>query len=146
MNLNPCYGGIFDWDGLIAKLDALNVQAEDPSLWDDQEKAQSLLRERTAVQAQVDQLRGLEGEFDDEAGDEASTLEAERELLRLVEQYQTLETESLLSGEADANDCFIEIHAGAGGTESQDWADMLLRMYRRWAGTCRRWRPRRQRR
>ncbi|TAE33742.1 MAG: peptide chain release factor 2 [Alphaproteobacteria bacterium] len=131
-----------DWDTLVAKCDALNIQAEDPTLWEDQEKAQALLRERTAVQAQIDQLQGLEAECDDacvlaelgdEAGDEPSIVEAERALMRIAELYKTLETESLLSGEADANDCFIEIHAGAGGTESQDWADMLLRMYRRWA-------------
>ena len=60
-------------------------------------------------------------------------LEAENELKRISEKLRSLEIESLLSGEADTNDCFIEIHSGAGGTESQDWAQMLLRMYMRWA-------------
>lgn len=59
--------------------------------------------------------------------------EAELELVQVAEEVRQLEIESLLSGEADANDCFLEIHAGAGGTESQDWAQMLLRMYIRWA-------------
>jgi peptide chain release factor 2 len=66
--------------------------------------------------------------------DEAMLAEAEEALRRVAGQLRRLEIESLLSGEADANDCFIEINAGAGGTESQDWASMLERMYLRWAG------------
>ena len=66
-------------------------------------------------------------------GDAAIVDEAERTLARVAEELSRLELERLLSGEADANDCFLEIHSGAGGTESQDWAAMLLRMYIRWA-------------
>lgn len=66
-------------------------------------------------------------------GDDAIVNEAESELGKIYEKLRKLELESLLSGEADANDCFIEIHPGAGGTESQDWASILLRMYMRWA-------------
>ncbi len=69
----------------------------------------------------------------DEENDAEIIAEAEHELKRLSEQFKTLEIESLLSGEADANDCFLEIHSGAGGTESQDWALILMRMYLRWA-------------
>ncbi len=75
---------------------------------------------------------GLAG-LGEEEGDAAIVTEAEAELARIADALQTLELESLLSGEADGNDCFIEIHPGAGGTESQDWAAMLLRMYLRWA-------------
>ena len=65
--------------------------------------------------------------------DDAIVTDAEKALRNLLAKAQRMETESLLSGEADANDCFLEVHAGAGGTESQDWASMLLRMYMRWA-------------
>ena len=66
-------------------------------------------------------------------GDEATVKESEVALLALAKKINRMELESLLSGEADANDCYIEIHPGAGGTESQDWAAMLFRMYQRWA-------------
>jgi peptide chain release factor 2 len=101
-----------------------------------------LLKERNLLQANIDNIRKLEGSFDDAVelahlgdaeGDVPTILEAEAELKLLAEQFKTLEIESLLSGEADANDCFLEIHSGAGGTESQDWALMLMRMYLRWA-------------
>jgi len=72
-------------------------------------------------------------ELGEEEGDAAIVAEAEKEITLIAEKLRRLELESLLSGEADANDCFIEIHPGAGGTESQDWASMLLRMYMRWA-------------
>lgn len=123
----------------MSELDAL---AEDPSLWDNQDKAQALLKERTSLQFSVGSIQSKLNAFDDavelaklgeEEGDSAIILEAEEELRSLAEQFKTLEIESLLSGEADANDCFLEIHSGAGGTESQDWALMLMRMYLRWA-------------
>jgi peptide chain release factor 2 len=72
-------------------------------------------------------------ELGEEEKDNAVVAEAEAELGHIADKLRRLELESLLSGEADANDCFIEIHPGAGGTESQDWASMLLRMYMRWA-------------
>ena len=94
------------------------------------------------MQMMIDRVRGLDQAYEDayglaemaeEEGDAATLLEAEKELERTAEAFRTLETESLFSGEADSNDCFLEIHAGAGGTESQDWALMLMRMYLRWA-------------
>lgn len=111
-------------------------------MWQNQELAQSLLKERTILQASIDNILNMESAFDDafelaKMGDEENDAEiiaeAEHELKRLSEQFKTLEIESLLSGEADANDCFLEIHSGAGGTESQDWALILMRMYLRWA-------------
>jgi len=72
-------------------------------------------------------------EMADAEGDQQIVNESEAALKKMVRELKSMETESLLSGEADANDCFIEIHSGAGGTESQDWAEMLLRMYMRWA-------------
>jgi peptide chain release factor 2 len=100
------------------------------------------MRERTHLQTAIDQYRRLEGELDDaltlaelgEAEDDtASVAEAEGQLQRLKAEASKRELESLLSGEADINDAYLEVHAGAGGTEAQDWAEMLLRMYVRWA-------------
>jgi peptide chain release factor 2 len=100
------------------------------------------MRERTRLAAAIERQRQLDQEFADasalaelaeEEGDAEAMAEAEAALNELRDRLGRLQLESLLSGEADANDCFLEIHAGAGGTESQDWAEMLLRMYTRWA-------------
>jgi peptide chain release factor 2 len=100
------------------------------------------MRERTRLADAIERQTTLEQAFEDnvalaemalEEDDSATLDEAEAALGALLKQLGRLQLESLLSGEADANDCFIEIHAGAGGTESQDWAEMLLRMYSRWA-------------
>ncbi len=117
---------------------------EDPELWSDQEKAQKLLRERTHLSGMIERYSTLEQDAADnmelatmaeEEGDASLLEEAEASLATIAQAMATLETESLFSGEADANNCFIEIHSGAGGTESQDWAAMLMRMYVRW-GEC----------
>ncbi|MGH6943086.1 MAG: peptide chain release factor 2 [Geminicoccaceae bacterium] len=131
-----------DWDQALGRLEQLNAKAEDPELWSDSGRAQDVMRERTRLLAAVESQRALEREFEDgvglvelaeEAEDQETLAEAEAALLGLKERLARLQLESLLSGEADGNDCFLEIHAGAGGTESQDWAEMLLRMYARWA-------------
>jgi peptide chain release factor 2 len=116
--------------------------AEDPQLWDKPERAQKTMRERTHISSAIDAYRAMERELDDaltlaelgEAeGDSKSVDEAQASLTALKEVAGKRELESLLSGEADQNDCYLEVHAGAGGTEAQDWAEMLLRMYTRWA-------------
>ena len=100
------------------------------------------MRERTATEKRLAGFRALEQEFEDTLGlialaeeesDDETLAEAENALTALHAVAAKRQLESLLSGEADANDCFLEIHAGAGGTESQDWAEMLVRMYTRWA-------------
>ncbi len=100
------------------------------------------MRERTRLAGAVERQHGLERELEDglalaeladEEGDAESAAEAEAALAELKERLARLQLEALLDGEADGNDCFLEIHAGAGGTESQDWAEMLQRMYTRWA-------------
>ena len=140
---STCSGGDFDWDPALRRLDELNARAEDPSLWDKPEAAQTLMRERNLLASQVDRVRQLESaladavgfaELADAEGDEASLDESSAELRRLKTLAERAELEALLSGEADGNDCYVEINAGAGGTESQDWAEMLERMYSRWAG------------
>jgi peptide chain release factor 2 len=101
-----------------------------------------VLRERTRLDRAIESYRRIEREVDeaielialgDAEGDAGIVTEAEAGLEALRAEAQRREVESLLSGEADGNDCYLEVHAGAGGTEAQDWAEMLLRMYVRWA-------------
>jgi peptide chain release factor 2 len=138
----PCCGGIFDWDRALKRLQELNARAEDPGLWSNQAEAQKIMRERTHLDGAVKSYSALEQELDDaltliELGeaeaDAAALAEAEAQLKDLRARVAKRELESLLSGEADPNDCYVEVHAGAGGTEAQDWAEMLARMYVRWA-------------
>ncbi len=116
--------------------------AEDPALWDDPAEAQKLMQERTRLQDQIDSANATRQRLDDGLelaemaeleGEEGLVDEAVASLTALREEVARRETETLLSGEADSNNCYIEVHAGAGGTESQDWASMLARMYCRWA-------------
>jgi peptide chain release factor 2 len=100
------------------------------------------MRERQQLETALNTFERITGELDDnltlvalgeEEGDETIVAEAEAALAKLKQEVHTREVEALLSGEADTNDAYVEIHAGAGGTESQDWAEMLKRMYLRWA-------------
>ncbi|AQU87719.1 peptide chain release factor 2 [Komagataeibacter nataicola] len=133
---------MFDWDVAIDRLAELNNRAEDPDLWNDSDAAQKLMRERTMLANQIEGVQRLEADVNDTIelvelaemeGDESVVAEALGTLRALAEEAKRRETESLLSGEADSNDCYLEVNAGAGGTEAQDWAEMLLRMYTRWA-------------
>ncbi len=139
---SDCSGGVFDWAPALARLDELNARVEDPRLWNDAEAARALMRERDRLATQVEAVRRLERERADALdfaelaqaeGDEASLEDARAQLAALKEEGARAELEALLSGEADGSDCFVEINSGAGGTESADWAAMLLRMYTRWA-------------
>ncbi|MGH6931537.1 MAG: peptide chain release factor 2 [Dongiaceae bacterium] len=131
-----------DWDNAAKRLAELNARAEDPNLWDRPADAQKIMRERTQLENSMKAYQGLERELDDALtlaelgeleGDQAAISEAEAQLRSLRTRASKRELASLLSGEADGNDCYVEVHAGAGGTEAQDWAEMLLRMYVRWA-------------
>jgi peptide chain release factor 2 len=131
-----------DWDNALRRLDELNARAEDPTLWDDAAAAQSVMRERTHLETAIGGVRAIEKELADSIelielgemeGDQTVVADAEAAIQRLREEARKRELESLLSGEADGNDCYVEVHAGAGGTEAQDWAEILLRMYTRWA-------------
>ena len=137
-----CSGGVFDWEPSLRRLDELNARVEDPTLWDNAEQAQALMRDRNRLAGQVEAVRALErdlrdavefAEMADDEGDEASLEDARGQLKGLKERAARAELEALLSGEADGNDAYVEINSGAGGTESADWASMLLRMYARWA-------------
>ena len=137
-----CSGGIFDPEAAAKRLADLNNRAEDPSIWADPKAAQKIMRERTSTEKSLKAFTSFESEYDDamtliELGesekDAATVAEGEAALLRLTQEARKREIEALLSGEADGMDTYLEVHAGAGGTESQDWASMLLRMYTKFA-------------
>jgi peptide chain release factor 2 len=131
-----------DWDRALRRLDELNARVEDPVLWNDAKAAQEVMRERRRLDEAIGATRAIEQELNDtleliemaEAeGDDAMVNEAVASLAALAERAEKDKVTALLAGEADANDTYIEVNAGAGGTESQDWAEMLQRMYTRWA-------------
>ncbi len=131
-----------DWDRALRRLDELNARVEDPTLWDNQKAAQEVMRERTRLDTAISATRNIEREMNDTVeliemadaeGDEEMADEGVAGLALLADKADKDKVTALLSGEADGNDTYVEIHAGAGGTESQDWAEMLQRMYQRWA-------------
>jgi len=131
-----------DWERALRRLDELNARVQDPSLWDDPKEAQAITREQKRLESAVKTVQQIGSEKDDaiefvemgEAeGDEDIVAEGLGTLEKLAERADADKVQALLGGEADANDTYLEIHAGAGGTESQDWAEMLQRMYSRWA-------------
>jgi len=124
------------------RLEELNALAEDPELWNDAAKAQALMKERTKLDGSIKEIDNLVCELADNLeliemgeteGDDDIIAEAEAALTAARDRAGKAELQTLLSGEADANNCYFEVHAGAGGTEAQDWAEMLTRMYVRWA-------------
>lgn len=130
-----------DWDRALKRLEELNAKVEDQALWNDPKAAQDVMRERRRLDDAINATRAIERERDDTVellemaeaeGDEALADEAVLSLGDLAERAEKDKVAALLAGEADANDTYIEINAGAGGTESQDWAEMLQRMYTRW--------------
>ncbi|WP_280822463.1 peptide chain release factor 2 [Pseudaminobacter soli (ex Li et al. 2025)] len=132
----------FDWDQALKRLEYLNMRSEDSTLWDDPQEAQKLMRERQSLDDSINSISGLSRaltdnigliELGEEEGDADVINEAEAAIRSLSGEVKARQIETLLSGEADSNDTYLEVHAGAGGTESQDWASMLLRMYTRWA-------------
>ena len=131
-----------DWDRALKRLEELNVQVEDQTLWDDPKAAQVVMRERRRLEQAIDATRKIQNELDDTVelmdmadaeGDQAMSDEALTSLADLAERTENDKVAALLAGEADANNAYVEVNAGAGGTESQDWAEMLGRMYTRWA-------------
>ncbi len=135
-------GGIFDHAGTVKRLLELDELAADPALWQQPEQAEKLLKERRSLERKRDELQGLRQELEDctalwelaeEAGDGALLAELETTVAAYSVKLNRHALASLMRGEADGNDCFLSINAGAGGTESQDWVAMLLRLYLRWA-------------
>jgi peptide chain release factor 2 len=131
-----------DWDKAQRRLGELNAKVEDPTLWDDPKAAQEVMRERRRLEEAIGATQKIETELKDTVeliemaeleGDEALVDDGVRALGELAERAEKDKVAALLAGEADANNSYIEINAGAGGTESNDWAGMLQRMYTRWA-------------
>jgi peptide chain release factor 2 len=131
-----------NWETAEFRLEEFNAMSEDPNLWDDPAKAQKLMRERQALVDAMENYKALAQELQDncdliEMGeaeeDQEVITEAEAAIKSLHKLAGKKEIEALLDGEMDANDTFLEVNAGAGGTESCDWASMLARMYVRWA-------------
>jgi peptide chain release factor 2 len=131
-----------DWDRALRRLDELNAMVEDPALWNNAKAAQDVMRERRRLDEAISATRAIESELSDTVeliemaeaeGDEAMESEGVAGLAALAKRADHDKVQALLAGEADGNDTYIEVNAGAGGTESQDWASMLNRMYTRWA-------------
>ena len=131
-----------DWERALRRLEELDARVQDPTLWDDPKQAQAITQEQKRLETAINTVREIESEMADaiefvEMGEAESDADVEREgldtLARLAERADRDKVQALLSGEADSYDTYLQINAGAGGTESQDWAEMLLRMYARWA-------------
>lgn len=134
--------GIFDYDAKKERLEEVNAELEQPDVWNEPERAQALGKERSSLEAIVETLDQMSQGLDDVAGllelaveadDEETFNEAVAELDQLEAKLAQLEFRRMFSGEYDSADCYLDIQAGSGGTEAQDWASMLLRMYLRWA-------------
>ncbi|OCF94104.1 peptide chain release factor 2 [Gilliamella sp. wkB195] len=136
------FGGIFDYDLKKERLEEVNAELEQSEVWADPEKAQALGKERVALEEIINTINTLEQGLDDvegllelaiEAEDQDTFDEANQEVEQLEKKLAGLEFRRMFSGDYDSADCYLDIQSGSGGTEAQDWAEMLLRMYLRWA-------------
>jgi peptide chain release factor 2 len=137
----PIYGGIFDFDVKSEKLEQVKGELEDPNVWNDPKRAQELGREKKSLETIVLSLTQIGNDLRDaadlfemarEEGDDATLEAIEGDAAELQKQVEGMEFRRMFSNPLDANNCFLEIQAGAGGTEAQDWASMLLRQYLRY--------------
>jgi peptide chain release factor 2 len=135
------YGGFFEYDRKLERLEEVARELEDPAVWSDPARAQELGRERARLTSDVGELDRASlriGEavellaLAEAEGDEGAARDIERDAERLEGEVRHLELKRMFAGEMDAHNAFLDIQAGAGGTEAQDWAQMLLRMYLRW--------------
>ncbi len=135
------FGGIFDYDAKAARLTEVNKELEDPNVWNDSKNAQALGREKKLLEGVVTTLTALDSDLRDaldlfelarEEGDEDTLLASEDDAAKLAARVGDIEFRRMFSNPADPNNCFIDIQAGAGGTEACDWASMLLRQYLRY--------------
>lgn len=134
-------GGIFDYAAKKEQLEEIMAELEDPAVWNDQERAQKLGKDRSSLQNIVDVIDALEGGLDDaadllelarEEDDQETVTAVSDDLAGFEVRVAELEFRRMFAGEQDAADAFVDIQSGSGGTEAQDWAEMLLRMYLRW--------------
>ena len=136
---------VLDIDGLRSRIDKLEQEASDPNLWDDQARAQKVTSELSHTQGELRRVEELRQRLDDlpvlyelaaeeeGAGATEAQAEADAELKKLREDVEAMEVRTLLSGEYDAREALVNIRSGAGGVDAADWAEMLMRMYVRWA-------------
>ena len=138
----PSCGGIFDFDAKRARLAAIARELEDPKVWDDAKRAQELGKEKKALEAVVASVSGIDAGLRDAQelfemaraeGDDATLVSIERDVAGLAKNVGDLEFRRMFADPLDPNSCFVDIQAGAGGTEAQDWAQMLERMYVKYA-------------
>jgi len=139
---SPSCGVFFDLDTKTSRLNQLESDQTNPSFWSNQERAREVVREIKALKSWVAPAGSLQTRLSDARGmgdlleaepDAGLTRELEEELTALARDLDAFELKTLLRDPDDAGDAIVTIHPGAGGTESQDWAEMLMRMYRRWA-------------
>ncbi|GHU12016.1 peptide chain release factor 2 [Alphaproteobacteria bacterium] len=137
-----CSGGFFDPDSLENKLNELSKLSESEDLWLDPEVAKSVMQQKSSVESELNKFKKAATDISDlkimlqmaeDENDESTIEEVETDIRKLHEFMRIYQLECFFSGDADQNSCYLEVHAGAGGTEAQDWAQMLLRMYYRWA-------------
>lgn len=141
MSVQKCLGGIFDYANKQERLAEVELELGEPSVWDDPDKAQALGKERSSLEVVVETIDKLTSGLGDvkdlldlavEEEDEETAAEVELELQELAKHLETLEFRRMFSGEMDANNAYLDIQSGSGGTEAQDWANMLLRLFLRW--------------
>jgi peptide chain release factor 2 len=140
-NAAPLYGGIFDYEVKAARLKAVDEAMQDPAIWNDPQKAQELGREKKLLENVVESLTRLARDIEEstelfemarEENDDSMLQSVQTDVERLEKTVGDLEFRRMFSNPLDPNNCFIDIQAGSGGTEAQDWASMLLRMYLRY--------------
>jgi len=140
-NAATSFGGIFDIDAKIERLEEVNLELENPDLWNDPERATKISKEKAQLDGVIGVIQTLDDKLSDaramldlavEADDTSLLDDVQAELDAADEQVADLEFKRMFSGEMDGNDCYLDIQSGSGGTEAQDWAEMLLRMYQRW--------------
>ncbi|MCA9695420.1 MAG: PCRF domain-containing protein, partial [Myxococcales bacterium] len=138
---SPSLGGIFDYEGKREKLEELDAQTADPEFWGKVAEPQAIVREQSTTKKVIDELDAAQQSLDDvevlyelarEEGDDDSLHDVAATLDQVDETLAKMEFRRMLSGEYDQADALVSINAGAGGVDSQDWAEMLLRMYQRW--------------
>jgi len=134
-------GGIFDFEAKQARLAAVAKALEDPNVWADSKRAQELGREKKAIEAVVERLTDLGNalrdarelfELADAENDDDTLAAIERDVARIGTVVEDMEFQRMFADPMDPNNCFVDVQAGSGGTEAQDWASMLLRMYIRY--------------
>jgi peptide chain release factor 2 len=138
------YGGFFEYDTKKERLEEVSRELEDPAVWQQPEKAQELGKERSRLSAELEEIDKTQRAVGDSAellelaeaeDDEGTAREIERDLPGVEARVRKLELKRMFRGEMDSHSAFLDVQAGAGGTEAQDWAQMLLRMYIKWAAT-----------